>query len=73
MSTAKLSLEHGNRYPYDAKAGAIPYDWAHRAARGCIADLLDRNVINNALKDIDDTTRAEIVKTLAEIIRMAKP
>jgi hypothetical protein len=83
MDISKHRLEHGAKYPYDGGADfwedrtptppPAP-DWAHAAARGVLADLLDRRGIKWALDDeqIDRETRAEIVQSLAEIIRLAK-
>ena len=82
--TAKISLTHADNYPYDApdewwasegKTIALPppaIDWAHRAARGIIADLKGRHTIKHGLENIDEETRAEIVRSLAEIIRLAE-
>lgn len=83
MESSKRVLEHGAQYPYDGGAdfweGRTPTpppatDWAHAAARGVLADLLDRSGINRALNDeqIDRETRAEIVQSMAEIIRLAR-
>lgn len=82
MSTsAKHSLEIGDKYPYDASdqwsidypaaPPPPPIDYAHRAARGIIADLTDRRSIKWGFKEIDEDVRAEIVASLAEIIREA--
>lgn len=73
-------IDHGARFPYDAPddyTGAPddtpppPTDWAHAAARGCIADLRDRRGIKWGFDDIDEEIRSEIVSTLAAIIRYA--
>lgn len=71
MSAAAISLRSGDRYPYDDYGQ--PQDWAHRAARGVLDDLLDRRSIKNALDDdkINQDVRNEIVTSLAEIIRLA--
>jgi hypothetical protein len=74
-------LEHGNAFPYDApdewwqQAGEpIPppaIDWAHKAARGILADLNDRRAIKRGFEGIDEAIRAEITETMAAIIRLA--
>ena len=80
MSDAQTRLIQGARYPYDAPdswwkdagAAAPPaVDWAHYAARGILADLTDRSGIKYSFDNIDDDVRAEMVTTLAEIIRTA--
>lgn len=74
----------GDMYPYDAPDawwlvsdadGAWTRegdDWAHRAARGVVADLTDRRGIKRGFEDIDEDVRTEIVNSLAAIIRLAK-
>lgn len=49
----------------------IPKDWAHAAARGVVADLQGRRAIKWGFDDIDEEIRAEIVASLAAIIRLA--
>lgn len=80
MSAAELSLAHGDEFPFDAsdewwasydETAPAPGDWAHRAARGVIADLKDRRDIKRGFENIDEDVRIEIVFTLAEIIRSA--
>jgi hypothetical protein len=80
MSDPAFSLEHGNKFPYDAPDGwwdgpdASPppaTDWAHAAARGILGDLTDRHTIKWSFDNIDEETRAEIVQSLAAIIRLA--
>lgn len=82
MDMHKHRLQHGAQFPYDGGADfwedrtPIPppaTDWAHAAARGVLADLLDRRSIKQALDDerIDHETRAEIVQSVAAIIRLA--
>ena len=80
MSTAKHRLEHGAAFPYDAPdkwwAGDASNppgakDWAHTAARGVWADLNDRRTIKYSFENIDEDVRAEIVDTLAKIIKAA--
>jgi len=80
---AKHKLEMGSDFPYDAGAefweaevSRMPppaKDWAHAAARGVIAYLTDRRSIKSALENpgLDHEIRAEIVTSLAEIIRVA--
>ena len=83
MDMSKHRLEHGAQYPYDGGADfwedrtptpPPATDWAHAAARGVLADLLDRRGLKWALDDeqIDRETRAEIVQSLAAIIRLAR-
>lgn len=83
MDISKRRLEHSAKHPYDAGADfwedrtTTPppaTDWAHAAARGVMADLLDRGGIKVALNDeeIDHETRAEIVQSMAAIIRLAR-
>jgi hypothetical protein len=80
---AQLRIEFGAHFPYDGGAdfwedrNPVPppaVDWAHSAARGVLADLLDRRGIKWAIDDeaIDHETRAEIVQSLAAIIRAAQ-
>ena len=74
-----IALEMGDEYPYDGtddfwngkEDAAPPQDWAHRAARGVIADLTDRRKIKYGFDGIDEDVRIEIVATLASIIRAA--
>jgi len=81
MSDPARRLAHGDEFPYDAPdewwraTGGdppAPRSWAHRAARGVIADLQDRRGIKWSFDDIDEDTRAEVVESLAEIIRLAR-
>lgn len=81
MDIAKHRLEHGARYPYDAGADfwedrtkELPpaTDWAHAAARGVLADLLDRRGIKWELEKVDHEVRAELTQSMAEIIRLAR-
>lgn len=67
--SAQKSLSMGNKYPYDETRESI--DWAHRAARGVIADLTDRRGIKNGFQDISNEIRMEIVDSMSEIIRTA--
>lgn len=81
--TARQSLRHGAKFPYDASDkwwrgdGRTPppeaADWAHAAARGIMADLQDRRDIKRPFENIDEETRIVIVEMMAEIIRVAKP
>lgn len=78
---AKHALKMGDKYPYDAtdewwnsgeESDTPPAkDWAHRAARGVIANLKDRHTIKRGFEGIDEDIRKEIVESLADIIRMA--
>jgi hypothetical protein len=81
VSTPDISLKHGDRFPYDVpdswedgENGETLFpaqDWAHRAARGVIADLSDRRDIKRGFEQVDEEIRAEIVTSLADIIRAA--
>lgn len=80
--TARWNIEHGNKFPYDAgeawwnadgmQPAPEPYDWAHRAARGVLADLSDRRGISSKLDDIDHDVRSELVQSVAMIIRVSR-
>ena len=81
MNIVEIRLKSGKEFPYDAPdewwqtAGdpppPPPKDWAVAAARGVIADLQDRRGIKWGFDNIDQETRAEIVNSLADIIRTA--
>jgi hypothetical protein len=73
-------LDQGEKFPYDAggefweEDAEVPpsaVDYAHYAARGIIAELDDRRGIKWELRKIDHETRADIVQSIAEIIRVA--
>lgn len=65
---AKHSIELGTKYPYD---GNVPLkDWAHKAARGILADLSDRRGIKNELADVDMDVCIEMIESISEIIRI---
>lgn len=77
---AARNVKRGNEYPYDAPDSwwgsdgiepPPPADWAHSAARGVIYDLQDRGGIKHGFANIDEDIRAEIVISLAAIIRAA--
>ena len=68
MSDAEHSLQRGMEFPYDGKQAA---DWAHAAAQGVLADLLDRRGIKWQFEECDEETKVEITKSMAEIIRLA--
>ena len=77
---AEHTLKRGSEYPYDApdkwwdgdgENPPTPLDWAHHAARGVLADLNDRGGIKHGFANIDEDIRAEIVQSLATIIRIA--
>ena len=84
MTDTDKALQFGNEYPYDAPDRWLAYegettlpaphskDWAHRAARGIIADLKDRRGIKHGFENVDEETRSEIVSSLAAIIRRAE-
>ncbi len=73
--SAESSLKHGDEYPFDAPdrwpASALPpraTDWAHRAARGVLADLRDRRGIKWGFDEIDQQVRQEITGAITDII-----
>jgi hypothetical protein len=70
---ALRKLEHGAAFPYDGDSDnpTPATDWAHAAARGVLANLLDRGGVGNALEDLDEELRDEIVSELSLIIRLA--
>lgn len=70
----QLSLSHGCKFPYDTtddEVFAPATDWAHSAARGVLANLLDRSGVGNELEQYDEEIRNDIVSQIAEIIRLA--
>lgn len=69
MTPAERNLKNGQEYPYDGSRPAV--DWAHRAARGIIADFEDRRGIQNGFYDIDEELKIEIVDVMSETIRAA--
>lgn len=81
--TPKECIKHGDEFPFDApdswwnsdpeekQPPPKPLDWAHRAARGIIADLEDRKGIKRGFEGIDEEIRFEIVKQIACIIGAA--
>jgi len=70
---ALQDLHLGINLPYDGgEVAEPPDDWAHVAARGVMANLLDRKGIKSELSLIDQDVRAEIVQSLAEIIRQSR-
>jgi len=74
LSTAQRQLAHGSKYPYDGGSEAAPaIDWAHAAARGVMADLLDRRGVKWELEKVDIDVRADIVTAVAAIVRAAAP
>jgi hypothetical protein len=71
--TALRDLRSGMNFPYDGgEVAGPPDDWAHVAARGVMANLLDRRGIKGELSLIDQDVRAEIVQSLSEIIRQSR-
>jgi hypothetical protein len=66
---------HGREIPYDDNEDgeAEPErEWAHAAARGILADLLDRRSIKTALRSVEEAeTRKEIVDAIRDIILSA--
>ncbi len=73
MNDAEIALNIGDKYPYELHPGDNPEppDWAHRAARGVIADLDDRSGIKHELRRVRVDDRKDIVASLAQIIRLA--
>lgn len=73
MSDAQISLKSSDEHPYELNPGDdhTPPDWAHRAARGVMADLTDRCGIKHALQHVRIDDRKDMVSALAEIIRQA--
>ncbi|MBC9968848.1 hypothetical protein [Ralstonia insidiosa] len=78
---AKRKLERGAKFPYDApdswwrddgESPPAATDWAHAAARGILADLKGRSGVDDALQNVDEETRMEIVQSIADIIRTAQ-
>lgn len=61
-------LDLGEKYPYGDRK---PTDWAERAAQGVIADLSDRGGIKHEIGAVDVEIAAEIIQSLAAIIRRA--
>jgi hypothetical protein len=80
---ARNSLISGDRFPFDASDEWLDSetetspprakDYAHRAARGIIANLRDRRSIKNGFNMVDEEVRVLIVETIAAIIREANP
>jgi hypothetical protein len=71
IEIARHRLEIGEEYPFDQ---ATPSKgWAHKAARGIIADLSDRRGIKHAFNtnEIDEDVRIELVESLTAIILLA--
>lgn len=79
---ARQALHSGENWPFDAtdewielySASRLPpeaKDYAHRAARGIIANLQDRRGVKNGFDRIDEDMRIDIVEDMAEIIREA--
>ena len=79
---ARQSLHSGEHYPFDApdewiemySASRLPpeaKDYAHRAARGIVANLMDRRGVKNGFNRIDEDMRIDIVEDIAAIVREA--
>lgn len=74
LKIARRQIAHGNQFPYDGGLEAAPAsDWAHTAARGILADLLDRRGIKWELEKVEEDVRVDIVTALAAIVRAAAP
>lgn len=77
LTGAQISLKFSDDYPYEIdldenpEADLKPSDWAHRAARGVLADLCDRRGIKWELQKVDMDTRKDMVSAMSEIIRLA--
>jgi hypothetical protein len=81
LTPAQRRLQSGAQYPYDTphdwrhqgdQSNPPPAkDWAHAAARGCIAELDGRGGADAFFDGVDDAARVEIVGALADIIRTA--
>ena len=73
MNDAQIALKLGDEYPYELNPGDNPKppDWAHRAARGIMADMNDRRGIKWEVQKVDMDTRKDMVAALAAIIRLA--
>lgn len=79
IDIARYRLESGAKWPYDAgqefwESDSPPdpdpaIDWAHAAARGVLADLLDRRDIKWTLQRVDYDVRQELTLSMADIIR----
>jgi hypothetical protein len=78
---AQRALAHGADFPYDGggefwtKIDVPPppaVDWAHRAARGVLADLSDRQGIKHELYNVDYSVREELTAAIAAVIREAE-
>lgn len=78
---AKNLIEAAAQFPYDApdawwQASDLPpppaLDWAHAAARGILGDLKGRSGVGNELAGLDEDVRAELVESVADIIRTAQ-
>ena len=82
MNTIR-DLEGGDTFPYDADdawwrsedtPSPLPpqvTDWAHRAARGVVANLRGRHTIKWGFNNVDEETRKGLIEALADIIRVA--
>lgn len=75
------ALTYGSQMPFDApdKWWHDPSDpppprardWAHKAARGVMAELQGRTIIKDALADVPAALARDVVGAIAEIIRLA--
>lgn len=73
----EIAINIGLDHPFDVDDNGVPQiqsieDWATKAARAVIADLMDRRNIKHGFDDIDEDIRKEIVETMSAIIRKVK-
>ena len=74
QTKALKQLQHGASFPFDGDIDnpTPAVDWANAAARGVLANLLDRGGVGNVLEVLDQEIRDEIVEEISAIIRLAK-
>lgn len=70
LTDAERELAHGAEYPYHDKP---PRDAYERAVCGILSELSGRGGIGDALSEVDDVTKREIVSNLADIVHAALP
>lgn len=79
---AEEALEYGRQMPFDAPEWwwnssddlppPRPRDWAHKAARGVMAELQGRVGIKDSLGDVPHALARDVVLVIAEVIRLAE-